>query len=142
MSLVLTWLLTLWHYPSLPEEIPIHFGLSGQPDRWGDKGMIFFLPFLGSFLTFIILFISQHPNSFNYPVKITAENKARQGALAQRMIHYVLLVINLLFLGLVSDSIHVAMGQQNGLKTFWLYVAIGLLLLIPILYMVVARRKK
>ena len=138
----ITWLLTLWHYPSLPNEIPIHFGLSGQADRWGDKGMIFFMPFLGSFLTFIILFISQHPQTFNYPVKITEENKERQAVLAQQMTHYLLLVINLLFLSLVSDSIDVALGNIKTLRTLWLYIAIGCLFLIPILYMIIARRRK
>ena len=30
-------------YPSLPEIIPVHFGLNWSPDRWGHKSELFFL---------------------------------------------------------------------------------------------------
>lgn len=31
-------------YSSLPEQIPIHFDWRGQPDRWGPKYLLWFLP--------------------------------------------------------------------------------------------------
>lgn len=31
-------------YPRLPAQIPVHFGLTGQPDRWGPPYMIFLPP--------------------------------------------------------------------------------------------------
>lgn len=48
----------LWIYPSLPEVIPVHFGLNWKPDRWGHKSEIFavagiaaIFPILNAFLT-------------------------------------------------------------------------------------------
>lgn len=45
-------------YPRLPGRIPIHFGVDGQPDAWGDRISIFAGPFiLGvvSFLVYVLL---------------------------------------------------------------------------------------
>ena len=37
-------LLLLRAWSSLPEEIPVHFGLSGQPDRWGGRWQAWLIP--------------------------------------------------------------------------------------------------
>ncbi len=39
----------LWTWPSLPERIPTHFGIDGQPDAWSDKSLFswFSLPAVG-----------------------------------------------------------------------------------------------
>ncbi len=44
-SLVFLWVLTLTIYSILPEIIPVHFNLSGQPNDYGSKMSILFLPF-------------------------------------------------------------------------------------------------
>ncbi|MCL5781605.1 MAG: DUF1648 domain-containing protein [Firmicutes bacterium] len=45
---VLTAYLAVVNYPTLPEQIPTHFGSSGTPDSWGRKTFsgVFSLPFL------------------------------------------------------------------------------------------------
>ena len=41
-------LLTFWVWPQLPDSIPVHWGLDGQPDRFGERGaMLGGLVFLG-----------------------------------------------------------------------------------------------
>lgn len=42
---VLPGLLLLRAWSSLPEEIPVHFGFSGRPDRWGGRWQASLLPF-------------------------------------------------------------------------------------------------
>jgi uncharacterized membrane protein len=39
----------LWAWPRLPEQIPTHFGLDGQPDAWSQRTFLswFLLPFIG-----------------------------------------------------------------------------------------------
>jgi uncharacterized membrane protein len=46
LSRALMWSLALatlawavWAYGSLPERIPLHFGIDGTPDRWGERSM-------------------------------------------------------------------------------------------------------
>ena len=39
--LLLSFGITGYFYPKMPRTIPIHFGVSGQPDNWGPKSMLF-----------------------------------------------------------------------------------------------------
>ncbi|MBV9209996.1 MAG: DUF1648 domain-containing protein [Acidobacteria bacterium] len=42
----------IYYYPALPERVPVHWGLNGQPDRWTRKSFstVFFLPVLMTYL--------------------------------------------------------------------------------------------
>jgi uncharacterized membrane protein len=40
------WGISCFYYPKLPDRVPIHFGSSGKPNRWGKKSpLILVLPF-------------------------------------------------------------------------------------------------
>ncbi len=41
-----------YYYPALPERVPVHWGLNGQPDVWARKSFstVFFLPVLTAYL--------------------------------------------------------------------------------------------
>jgi uncharacterized membrane protein len=39
-----------WRYRALPESLPLHFDILGQPDRFGVRSEIFKLPVIGLFL--------------------------------------------------------------------------------------------
>lgn len=50
------WVLAASSYQHLPEQIPTHFGITGRPDGWGPRVMVFFLPALQTvILTFMIM---------------------------------------------------------------------------------------
>jgi len=60
-------------YPDLPERIPLHFGLNGEPDRWGSPSLLswLMLPLIGV-ATVVFLYITaavvpRYPKSFNVP---------------------------------------------------------------------------
>lgn len=40
-------LIPVFYWSRLPNSIPIHFGGSGEPDAWSDKGSIVLLPIFG-----------------------------------------------------------------------------------------------
>lgn len=42
-------------YPSLPEEIPMHYGLNGEPDRWGNKSEIWLIILIVCFM-YVLLY--------------------------------------------------------------------------------------
>jgi uncharacterized membrane protein len=42
-SIVATVLLTVWSLVALPDQVPVHFGLDGAPDRWGSRGELLVL---------------------------------------------------------------------------------------------------
>ncbi|HEB53158.1 MAG TPA: DUF1648 domain-containing protein [bacterium] len=39
LATVAVWAITLWGWFRLPPEIPMHFGLSGRPDRWAERSI-------------------------------------------------------------------------------------------------------
>jgi uncharacterized membrane protein len=64
-----------WAYPRLPEHIPVHFGFSGQPDRWEARSIVswFLLPAVAAVLALALygmsVFGGRHPELWNVPDK-------------------------------------------------------------------------
>lgn len=51
LPLVLAWAVSLFLYPRLPEPLPVHWGLEGEPDRYGSRlEALFLLPLVMAFL--------------------------------------------------------------------------------------------
>lgn len=115
-------ILPVVYYESLPELIPIHFGLDGRPDGFGPKVMIWLLPGIGGFSFVGMKILCRYPRLFNYPVKITTENARRQYRLAVRLIRILTATQLWLFCYLTNTIIEVALGLQDELN-------MGLLLL-------------
>lgn len=59
----------------LPERIPTHFDISGQPNTWGSPGILWLLPIIaaGLYLLMTVLGSIQF-RRYNLPVPITATN--------------------------------------------------------------------
>lgn len=75
--MVLMWLLTIGTgiyvvimYPDMPEVIPVHFGLWGQPDAWGEKIQIF-IPFG---IQIVCLFVEQWALHTSVKSSVRSEN--------------------------------------------------------------------
>src|SRR5688500_2998469 len=75
--LVIMWGLTVFAIMKLPEIIPLHFNFSGQPDYYGDKKTLLFLPALGTIIYWGFSKLNKYPHVFNYMEKITEENAHR-----------------------------------------------------------------
>lgn len=62
-------------WPDLPEEIPAHFNIAGEIDRWGGKGELLVLPAVGLLLYALLTVLSFFPQIWNTPVRVTPENQ-------------------------------------------------------------------
>lgn len=86
--------------PYLPEVVPIHFNIYGEPDGYGSRCLLLITPVTGFLLYALIKWSGKFREYFNYPVKITPENRQMQEGLVYRLIyHYciiTLIVFNLL----------------------------------------------
>ncbi len=96
--------------------IPVHYNLSGQPNRWGSPATLLILPFI----TFFILGImwasgKAHPDFMNFPGPRTPENVARQVQNMRQMLASLRVFITGLFLILQSQSIWAKFYNQNQL---------------------------
>ena len=70
-------MVTLTSFFFLPDEVPVHFNLNNQVDRWGSKYELLILPFVIIFLGIILLLVANHLDkkekngSNNYNILIT-----------------------------------------------------------------------
>ncbi|MGA3136867.1 MAG: DUF1648 domain-containing protein [Terracidiphilus sp.] len=70
----------------LPARIPTHFDAAGNPNGWGSPSSLLLLPALALAIYLLITVVSQFPSAFNYPVRVTPENRPRLEALTLQMI--------------------------------------------------------
>ena len=117
----------------LPDRIPIHFGLGGQPDTWGDKVTIWIVPAVAAIIFVVLTAVSRYPHTFNYPVRITQENARRQYLLARSLLVWLKAEICWLFAFIVRQQILVALGNAQTLSvelvfglTFLIFATVGL----------------
>jgi uncharacterized membrane protein len=103
--------------PFLPDEIPVHFGITGEADRWGSRWEL--LVILGVWVVVQVGMdlLSRHPRLVNFPGPLTSENVQRLYRAAERMLVHMGAGVALIFAGLV--------GEMAGAPLLWL-VIVGL----------------
>jgi len=134
-------LIAISYYSELPDTIPIHFNGRGEPDGWGGKGFLWFLPVLGLGIYALMTFLNKSPHTFNYPVQITEENAEWQYTLATRAIRFLKAVICLSFALITWFMIKTATDEAQGLPT-WLFILLLGGTLVPVFILFLASKKK
>lgn len=90
LALAALWLLTweaLHGSDPLPSRIPTHFDSAGNPNAWGSPGnTLFILPIVATVVFLVIGLVNRRPASFNYPVRVTPQNRERLQSLALQLI--------------------------------------------------------
>lgn len=86
--------LVMWS--QVPDQIPIHFNFKGEADAYGGKGALIGLIVLAWVLFISITVSIKFPNTWNMPVKVTAENRNRLYGITRCMLEIVKLLTVLL----------------------------------------------
>lgn len=129
------------YYTELPAEIPIHFGADGQPDNYGSKATLWTLPIVGTIIFIGIILLNRFPHVFNYPVKITAENAAEQYKKVSRLLRTVNSLVAIVFAYILYSTVQTALGHQNGLGGYFLWIFILLMSLPLVIYLISLGKK-
>lgn len=112
--------LPLMYLKTLPETIPVHFNAAGQPDDYGSRSSLWFLPLTGVFMYLMFTILEGFPQIYNYPVQITPENAVIQYRLATRLMRILKTVILFTFSIISFQTIKTATGGAAGLgKVFF-----------------------
>ncbi|MEG4964267.1 MULTISPECIES: DUF1648 domain-containing protein [unclassified Microcoleus] len=127
IAILLAVLLVVKFWAVLPERIPIHFGLEGLADAWGDKVMIWIVPAVAAIIFALLTAVSRYPHTFNYPVRINSENARRQYLLGRGLLVWLKAEICWLFAFVVRQQIVVALGNA---QRFSIELVLGLVVLI------------
>jgi uncharacterized membrane protein len=107
-------ILALFGSERLPERIPIHFDAAGHPNGWGSPTMLLVLPAAAITIYLLFTVVTSFPSAFNYPVRVTAQNRLRLQALALDMIAWLKMEVVTLLGGMQWITIHVARHPQEG----------------------------
>jgi uncharacterized membrane protein len=136
-ALLILWGLAVFFYLRLPETIPTHFNIHGEADDWGGKAFLFFLPVLATVILTGITLLQRVPHIFNYPVKITPQNAARQYVYAVRMLRFLKISMTLIFI-MITIAIYLSALTGSAKTTFMLVPAIFLFTFLPIVFYFIA----
>jgi uncharacterized membrane protein len=117
--------LTIYHYGNLPEEIPIHFNLKGDPDGFGSKPAVWLMPGVSIFIYALLTVVNRFPHTFNFTVEITEANAEKQYAIATRMIRFLKAIILAGFTYIHWEIISTALGKSPGLGNLFMVVFLG-----------------
>ena len=117
--LLLAFILAIYGYVVLPETVPTHFNFKGQPDAYGSKISLLYVPIISLILTAGMTWLNRYPEIFNYPVKITEENAEKQYKNAQTAIRWLKVAVNVIFL-LVTWAIFVSANSSVSKQLAWL----------------------
>jgi uncharacterized membrane protein len=138
LSLLVVLIAIIKFYPVLPERIPIHFGLNGQPNGWDGKSSIWFLYFVQFGINFLLLgvtaampWLRRHPEwttSGKRILDLPPEQQDRYWRAAEEMLLLLSLGVNLVFVFLTRGTILVALKRQSSLS--WTPLLIVVLILI------------
>jgi len=113
--LVASALFILWFYPGLPDQVPSHFNVFGDPDDWNGKGWVLILLGTAACIHFLLIWISRHAKSFNVPVERTAENEASLNVWGKEVVLTSNIMAQALFAYIQMGIIFTALGYWNGL---------------------------
>lgn len=87
-GIVVSFILVIYNWRTLPEKIPVHFNFSGRVTSYGSKNTFWILSFSSVFSYFLLKIISRYPHTFNYPFPITAENAPAQYRIVLTMMYW------------------------------------------------------
>ena len=145
--LALTTYTVLSVYPALPARIPVHFGISGAPDRWGSKSELFL--FVGVSWGLTVLFyaltlsmprLARNPQYLNIPhkwefLKLPAERLAIYWELIREFMTAMTVSVNLIFYLICRGTLHVIQKQTAGLPFKDVAAGLVAMVLVMIVYL-------
>lgn len=116
-AVILSFAVVSFYFGDLPEQIPLHFGLSGTADSYGPKLVLWILPAINLGLFYLLGITTKTGYKFfNYPVKITEENAAAQHGIALEMVAILRLLCCLMIAYLTYAIVLAAMAGGSSIN--------------------------
>jgi hypothetical protein len=127
-------------WTKLPAQIPVHFDIMGQPDRWAGRNSIFTTFGIMIALYAGLTIIQRFPHVYNYPFGLTPQNVHRQYQLARQFLALIKTEIICFFTCVQWGIMNMAQGRFRTLGLWLALVLIAALLGAFIQYFIRAKK--
>lgn len=94
-------ILVIVMWSQVPDQVPTHFNFKGEADAYGGKGALIGLTVLAWILFIMMTVLMKFPNTWNIPVKVTAENGSRLYSITRGMLEITKFLVVLLMVALI-----------------------------------------
>ena len=131
--LYVTWA-ALYGPSHLSGQIPTHFGPDGQPT------MLLAFPLIAVVLYALMTAVSFYPSAFHYPVRVTAQNRARLQRITLRLIAFLKAETLSLFAAIQYETIQAIRQQSNSFPVLLMPLALVFIFLTIALHIAALRR--
>ena len=108
----------IYAWGKLPNEVPAHFNMAGEVDRWGSKYELLILPIIGVFSTMMMQALEKFPQAHNYPKRFNEAN-AEAFYLNSRQLLNVTKNLMLIIFALINLDIVLIALEWGGGFTKW-----------------------
>jgi uncharacterized membrane protein len=120
----------------LPGRIPTHFDALGQVNGWGSSQTLLFFPIFAAAMYLLLTVISRFPSKFNYPVKVTAANRAQLEQLSLSLLSLTKAEFLVFFAWMEFAMVQAARNSERGFKPYPVGVFVAVLFVTIIGYFV------
>jgi uncharacterized membrane protein len=115
----------------LPDRVPIHFGLDGQPNGWGSPGDLNVLPLatlaIYLVLTAVSMLIARYPELTNFPFAVSEEDRPRLVGMTTDMLGWLKVELMCMFAGLQYVILDCVRKQYGRLSPAWGLVTVAVI---------------
>ncbi len=112
------------HWSELPDRVPRHYGISGNPNRWGGKNWLWALPITAVGLYVFLAVASRYPKLINLPFTVDRElPEVRKLLLTMTLFMRTTLLLVLAYLSWAG--MNVALGRTQGLGRSFLLIVLA-----------------
>lgn len=88
------------HWSSLPDQMPMHYDLNGEIDRWGSKAELLLIPAAAWIMYLFLSVVERFPGIWNTGIEVTTRNKEQVYTLLHHCISTLKLLVTLLIAGM------------------------------------------
>ncbi|MFP7253569.1 DUF1648 domain-containing protein [Terribacillus goriensis] len=130
-------LIIIWR--QLPEQVPLHMGLTGHVDDWAAKESLLLLPALSIIMFTILHQLGKYPHVHNYPKRLNENNAAAFYQLSRKMLNKVKNICVLVFCFIDLEFSMIALGWIDEGHA-WILIIILLAVLYPMVEGILKQR--
>lgn len=129
-----SWWYLLSNFAAIPETVPVHFDIQGEPDRFGDKSELFTLLYVGTGLYLLLLILGFFPQFQNLPTSLENVTTDKVRSLSARMLRTINVVMCSIFLVLSATSGYNALNGLDSQNIWVLLFLMGLMFVVFFYY--------